>query len=49
MPSTTAPTTNKAKIIKIKKKILAIFDAPDSTPLKPSMPAITAITKKMNA
>lgn len=49
MPSTIAPTTSKAKTIKIKKKNLAILEAPDSTPLNPNMPAIRAITKKMMA
>ena len=49
MPSMVAPTTNKAKIIKIKKNILAILVAPDSTPLNPKSPAMTAMMKKTNA
>ena len=49
MPKIAAATTANANMIKMKKKNLAILVAPDSTPLKPSKPAITAITKKTKA
>ena len=46
MPKIAATTTASANRMKMKKNNLAILVAPDSTPLKPSKPAITAITKK---
>lgn len=45
MPNTVASTTRTANIIKMKKNILAILVAPDSTPLKPNKPATIAMIK----
>ena len=49
MPNTIASKVRTANTMKIKKKTLAILEAPDSTPLKPIIPAITEITKNTKA
>ena len=49
IPSITPSPTTIASAKNIKKNILAILDAPDSTLLNPNNPAITEITKKMIA
>ena len=49
MPNNVIATTMTANIKKMKNNIFEILAAPDSTPLNPSIPAITAIIKNSMA
>ena len=49
MPNNMSNMVKTVKTKKMKKNIFAIFDAPLSIPLKPSIPAIKEMTKNTKA